>query len=370
MKRHAFFLSLTDNYAFLFNAFLNSVELFGIGEYADVVVIHDNSVNEKYINFIERKMESMNTHVRFVPIIILPEDKDLGKVMTVKYYRYKIMAEEGQRYDSICFIDTDIYLASDVHEYFEIASKTNIFVGVNDNATRHYKCDPKCGTCPKHVSNGKVCEPFFQNEVWDGKFICNTPMFIDMAKYGDVFLDIFAHRRRIGMDNTYPFGGDLDTMNIILNKHKVKENLLVLASHLWTNVHHSIYRTSLLANHKQVGDHVELSDPGYNKKILFFSETHEHVRAFHGRDWASNKSAEHQKGHNLPKLLTQMEGQYEESSLNKRRRVFDDVQAYFLYLQFHCSISLKELEDIVPIRNMAYLKDKNEEMAAKIRRFK
>jgi hypothetical protein len=46
-KKYAFFLSLTDNYAYLFNAFLNSVELFGMGKYADVVVIHYSSINDK-----------------------------------------------------------------------------------------------------------------------------------------------------------------------------------------------------------------------------------------------------------------------------------------------------------------------------------
>lgn len=369
MKKYAFFLSLTDNYTFLFNAFLNSVELFGTGEYADVVVIHDDSIKDDYKDFIAKKTASMKTDVRFIPIVSLPEDSSLGKVMRVKYYRYKIMAEEGQNYDSICFIDTDIYLASDVHEYFEIAAKTDIFVGVNDNVTRHYKKNAGQGTCPMHVVNGQPSEPFFDSEIWDGKFICNTPMFIDMAKYGEVFLDVFAHRGKIGMDNTFPFTGDLDTMNIILNKHRIKNNLLVLASHLWTNVHHSIYRTSLLCKHVAIGNHIRLSDDGYNNKILFMSETHEHVRSFHGRDWASKKSADHQKGHNIPKLLKQMEGEYGEMSIKRREAVFNDVQAYFLFLQFYCSISIEDLHEVIPVREMDYLVEMRDQMIGKIRSF-
>jgi len=368
-KKYAFFLSLTDNYAYLFNAFLNSVELFGTGKYADVVVIHDDSIGEKYINLVNEKTKLMDTDVKFIPISTLPEDKKLNKVLTVKYYRYKIMAEEGLKYDSICFIDTDIYLASGVKEFFEIASKTNLFVGVNDNATRHYKINPKQGQCPMHVENGAKKDPFFDTELFDGKFICNTPMFIDMAKYGDVFLDVFAHKNKIGMDNTFPFTGDLETMNLLLNKHKTKDKLLVLASHLWTNVHYSIYRTSLLVKHHKVGGHVELSDDSYKNNILFMSETHEHVRAFHGRDWATPKQEDHLKEHNVPKLLGQMEGEYGESSKRRRHQVYDDVQSYFLFLQFHCFITLDDLNGIVPIKEFAYLKKRNDDLAGKIRSF-
>jgi hypothetical protein len=340
-----------------------------MGKYADVVVIHDSSITEKYINLINEKTQSMDTDVKFIPISTIPEDKGLSKVLTVKYYRYKIMAEEGLKYESICFIDTDIYLASGVREYFEIASKTNLFVGVNDNATRHYKIDTNQGQCPRHVENGVKKGPFFDNELFDGKFICNTPMFVDMAKYGNVFLDVFAHKNRIGMDHTFPFTGDLETMNLVMNKHGIKDNLLVLASHLWTNVHYSIYRTSLLCNHRRVADHVKLSDDSYRNKILFMSETHDHIRAFHGRDWATPKQEKHLKEHNVPKLLGQMEGTYDNSSKLRRHRVYDDVQAYFLFLQFHCFITLDDLEGVIPIREMAYLKKRNDDLASKIRSF-
>ena len=99
------------------------------------------------------------------------------------------------------------------------------------------------------------------------------------------------------------------------------------------------------------------------------SETHDHVRAFHGRDWASPKQEQHLKEHNVPKLLGQMEGKYDESSKRRRHQVYDDVQAYFLFLQFHCSITLHDLDGIVPIREFAYLKKRNGDLAGKIRSF-
>lgn len=370
MKKYAFFLSLTDNYAYLFNALLNSIELFGMGKFVDVCVIHDESIDQKYTSFIAERTKSMDVDVRFIPIIALPADNNLSKVLKVKYYRYKIMAEEGLKYDSICFIDTDIYLASCVMEFFEIAAKTDIFVGVNDNATRHYKINPKQGQCPMHVDGGRATKPFFERELFDGKFICNTPMFIDMAKYGDVFLDVFDHKNRLGMDNTFPFTGDLETMNLVMNKHRIKDKLLVLASHLWTNVHYSIYRTSLLCSHRAVGDHVSISDPSYRNRILFMSETHDHVRSFHGRDWASEKQENHLKEHNVPKLLGQMEGKYDESSKKRRHQVYDEVQAYFLFLQFHCFIKLNDLDGIIPIRDYDYLKKRDSDLASKIGSFK
>jgi len=367
MKKYAVFLSLTDNYAYLFNALLNSIELFGVGVYADVVVIHDASVSDEYQKFILEKAKSMETNVIFIPVISLPEDKDLNKVLTVKYYRYKIMAEYGPRYESICFIDTDIFLASGILEYFKIAANTDLIVGVNDNVIRQYRNDPKRGTCPSWAKDKK---PFFDSELWDGKFICNTPLFIDPSKYGHVLQDVFRHKSQLGMDNTWPFTGDLETMNLVFNKHRMKNNMLVLASHLWTNVHYSIYRTSLLVKHMTLGDHIKMADEvSFRNKFLFMSETQEHVRAFHGRDWTNEKNENRIKTHNIPKLLTQMEGNYDNSSARKRIAVFELVQAYFLYLQYNCYISLDDLKSIIPIRDINYLQKKREQLSSQISKF-
>jgi hypothetical protein len=368
MKDYAFFLSLTDNYTFLFNALLNSIELYGCGKYADVVVIHDESLTEEYKAFIQSKCANMETTVRFVPIVSLPVDKSLGKVMTVKFYRYKIMAEIGQQYRSICFIDTDIFLVSGVEEYFDIAANTDVVVAVNDNVVRHYKTELKKGTCPCYV-DGESRTPFFSRDTVDGKFVCNTPMFLDARKYADTLLDVFAHRLRIGMDNTWPFNGDLETMNLVFLKHGVKEKMLILASHLWTNVHYSIYRTSLLPRVMVLPDTTDVVGQ-YRKKSIFFSETHEHVRSFHGRDWASEKSERHLKDHNIPKLLTQMEGKYETSSAKKREVVFDSIQAFFLFLQFECFVSIEDLHNIIPVKEISYMKRRKSELDGEIRKYR
>lgn len=369
MKEYAFFLSLTDNYTYLFNALLNSIELFGCGEYADVVVIHDDSITEDYRVFIKNKCSTMKTNVIFVPIVSLPCDSQLGKVMTVKYYRYKIMAEVGLQYKSICFIDTDIFLVSGVKEYFEIAANTSIIPAVNDNVVRYYKKDPSKGSCPCYVE-GEKRTPFFNSDIIDGKFICNTPMFIDVKKYGDVFLDVFDHKKKLGMDNTWPFTGDLETMNIIFLKHKIKEKLLILASHLWTNVHYSIYRTSLLPRLVSAPQGTEVSDSAYKSKYLFLSETHEHIRSFHGRDWASEKGERHLKDDNIPKILSQIEGSYDQVSKKKRENVFDLVQSFFLFLQFDCFISLEDLNKIIKVKEIEYMRKRRDALSSEIRRYK
>jgi len=370
VNKHAIFLSLTDNYVYLFNALLNSIELFGIGKYADVVVIHDDSITEDIITFYQAHTECMETNVIFKRIIPYAEDKDLGKVMTVKYYRYKIMAELGAAYSSICFMDTDIFFASDVAEYFEIAAKTNLFVGVNDNVTRHYKCDTSKGQAPGFSDTR---EPVFTEELWDGKFICNVPTFIDMNKYGDVFIDVWRHRRKLGMDSTWPFTGDLETMNIVMNKHGIKDNLIVLPSHLWTGVHYSIYRVSTMAKRTGVPSGVKISDSKYNPKILFMSETFEHIRSFHGRDWTDERNVQRIKEHNIPKLLSQMEGDFRDKTLtqaiNKRCNLFDSIQAYFLFLQFRCGVSLDDVVKCVQVRQYDYLKTRAEELKSTIGSF-
>jgi hypothetical protein len=45
---------------------------------------------------------------------------------------------------------------------------------------------------------------------------------IDSNKYHDVLMDVFNHRLKMGMDNTWPFTGDLETMNIVFLKQKEK----------------------------------------------------------------------------------------------------------------------------------------------------
>jgi len=369
MKDFAFFLSLTDNYTYLFNAQLNSIELFGMGKYADVVVIHDHSVTPEIIDFYRRKTASMDVDITFLPVSKLPEDKDLGKVMTIKFYRYKMMAEFGQQYKSICFIDSDIYLCSDVREYFDIAAKTDIIVATNDRVIRQYRQEGR-GQCP---ADEKTRKPCFENGLWDGKFCCNVPMFIDMQKYGEVFLDIFEHRGKLGMDSSWPFGGDLETMNIVLNKHKVKNRMMIMADHLWTGVHYSIYRTSTMVRLHSLGHTHPLTDPNYKQEIMFMSETCEHVRSFHGRDWTSEHNEKRIKTHNIPKLLDQMEGEFEgkakDAAIRKRHEAYDTIQAYCIFLEFDCYISIRDLVEVVKISQFKYLEERHEKLKGKIKRF-
>ena len=65
-----------------------------------------------------------------------------------------------------------------------------------------------------------------------------------------------------------------------------------------------------------------------------------------------------------------MEGQYDQRSVTKRQGVFDDVQSYFLFLQFECFISLEELKDMIPVKDYGYLIKKRNDLAGKIRRFR
>ena len=371
-KPYAIFLSLTDNYAHLFNALYNSAELFGIGEYAEFVVIHDGSLPSEYIHFMEEKTKQLKTQVRFVLIQPIPGDEGLGKVMTVKFYRYKIMAELGIDYEAICFMDTDIFFASGIREFFEIAAKTSLFVATNDDVVRNYKCNPAMSSCPAWVDTR---EPFFKEDVFDGKFICNVPTFVDMRKYSGVFLDVFEHRCKLGMDNTWPFTGDLETMNIIFLKHGVKNNMLILASHLWTGVHYSIYRVSTAVKRWSPSPGTKISDDQYLPKSMFMSETCEHVRSFHGRDWTSDKSEENLKKNNIPKLISQTEGKFEGpdrvKAQQKREGIFDMIQSYFLYLQFHGAINLDDVEKICHCGGgrYEYMKKRQEQLAGTIRTF-
>jgi len=370
MSDHAFFLSLTDNYAYLFNALLNSIEVFGAGSYAEVVAIHDGSLSDGYMSLVESAFSNLKTKVKFVPILVSPEDKDLGKAMTVKFYRYKAMAEMGQDYKSICFIDTDIFLASDVKEFFDIAAATDLTVAVKDNVIRHYKSDAGVGTCPAW-ENGR--KPYFQSELWDAKFICNTPLWIDARKHGEVLIDVWAHRKKLGMDNTWPFNGDLETMNLVFDKHGLKRRMLVMPSHLWTGVHYSIYRTTTLVRRASVGDNVGLTDESFRRKILFLADNQDQIRSFHGRDWVCDANEARLKTHNVPKLLSQMEGKFEGPSLDqavaRRARTFDDIQAYFLWLQFDCHLSIEEVEKVASVKDMAYLRRRRQELDQTIRSF-
>jgi len=283
------------------------------------------------------------------------------------------MAEIGKEYKSICFIDSDIFLCSDIKEYFDIAAATDIIVATNDNVVRNYKTAIEQGTCPAWADTKK---PFFEKPLFDGKFHCNVPTFIDVNKYSHVLMDVFNHKMKLGMDNTWPFTGDLETMNIIFLKHKVKNRMLILSSHMWTGVHYSIYRVSTAVKRWSPGSECEISDTSYNRRFLFMSETCEHVRSFHGRDWTCDKGEESVKQRYIQKLLSQTEGKFEgpelEGAVKKREAIFDMIQAYFLYLQFEGAINLDEVEAICPVGagRYQYLKKKQKELEIIIKTYR
>lgn len=371
MKDYAIFLSLTENYIYLFNALYNSAELFGVGEYAEFVVLHDG-LPQTYIDFMEEKTSPLKTKVTFVKIQPVSGDENLGKVLTVKFYRYKYMSELGKDYKSILFLDTDIYLASDIREFFEIAANTDLVVATNDNVVRSYKIDPRLGACPGHFPDKK---PFFERSMFDGKFICNVPTFIDMKKYGDVFLDVFEHRRKLGMDNSWPFTGDLETMNLVMLKHNMKYKMLVLASHLWTGVHYTNYRLNTAVKRWTVPAGTDISDSSYKKQFLFMSETCEHIRAFHGREWTNEKSEKSLKEVYIPKMISQAEGIFEgdvyEKARKKREGIFSLIQAYCLFLEFDCFINLDDVVKTCQIgERYDYIKGKYVSLEPIIRTFK
>ena len=80
------------------------------------------------------------------------------------------------------------------------------------------------------------------------------------------------------------------------------------------------------------------------------SETCEHIRSFHGRDWTSERSEEAVKARNIPKLIQQSEGKFEGTDYDvarkKRENIFDLIQAYFLFLQFEGAVNLDEVEAV------------------------
>lgn len=380
MKKYAMFLGLTDNYTHLFNALFNSIELYGMGEYMDIYVVHVDATQE-YIDFMRHTCEErgFKTRVFFVQIEPVPEDQDLSRVLQVKFYRYKLMAEIGVRYDAICFTDTDIFFCADLEDYFKIAANTDLIVGVNDNVVRNYKSDPNGGSCPcwdkPNVKTGER-EIFLPGPMIDVKFICNTPQFIDMKKYGDVFTDVWEHRQKLGMDSSWPFTGDLETMNLVFNKHGVKDRLVVLGSHLWTGVHQSIYRVSTAARRLAVPGDALLSDSKQRKQSLFVSETCDEICAFHGRDWTDEGAVQKVKTHYIPKILRQMEGEFRgseyEKAYRKRCMIFDQIQAYFLFLQFYCFVSLDEICNMFSISpaRLQYMRRRSKELQSLVHSYR
>lgn len=372
VKDYAIFIGLTENYIHLFNSLYNSVELFDIGEYAEFVIIYDD-LPQSYIDFMTEKTKTLKTKIRFVKIELLPEDIELGKVITVKFYRYKYMADLGKEYKSILFLDTDIFFASGIREFFEIAEKTDLVVATNDNVVRSYKKTVNLGTCPAWVDT-KI--PFFSKEIFDGKFICNVPTFIDMNKYDYVFIDVFNHRKKLGMDNTWPFNGDLETMNIIFIKHNMKRKMVILESHLWTGVHSTYFRANTGVKRWFPANGIEITDPQYKRNFLFMSEICEHIRAFHGRDWTGDKSEEAVRERYIPKIIQQSEGKFEgpdlERAKKKREGIFDLIQSYFLFLQFEGAISLDDVNKVCQLGQdrYDYLKKKQQLLENTIKTFR
>ena len=151
--------------------------------------------------------------------------------------------------------------------------------------------------------------------------------------------------------------------------------MLILASHLWTGVHFTNYRLNTCVRRWTVPTETEISDPTYKKQILFMSETCEHIRAFHGRDWTTDKSEKAVKEAYIPKMISQAEGKFEgdvyEKAKKKRESIFQLIQAYCLFLEFDCFISLDDVVKTCQIEDRYdYIKGKYPSLESIIRTFK
>jgi len=158
-------------------------------------------------------------------------------------------------------------------------------------------------------------------------------------------------------------------------KHNMKYKMLVLASHLWTGVHYTNYRLNTAVKRWTVPAGTDISDSSYKKQFLFMSETCEHIRAFHGREWTNEKSEKSLKEVYIPKMISQAEGIFEgdvyEKARKKREGIFSLIQAYCLFLEFDCFINLDDVVKTCQIgERYDYIKGKYVSLEPIIRTFK
>lgn len=168
-------------------------------------------------------------------------------------------------YDAICLLDADMLLVRPVDQFFEIAAKCGLILGVTLEQKTVYGTDED-----GHDHQRVMGEHIVKEKTWNDKDMCCTPMFINPKRFEDqlkLSWEIFTH----GYPNTNFKAPDQQALNMILVAEKLTDRVVLLPNVQWVS-----------SNEKLLKPYTRMSIQRDGK---IWTESGEPVFIVHGQYW-------------------------------------------------------------------------------------
>lgn len=254
--KYAFIVSACKKYVPELAALLNSLEK--TGNKHDVHVI-----GYCLPAYMTAQFEKLSYRVHFYDI---PEDEARrwgGESEILCRKRYWYAGEWGKEYDAICILDADMVIVRNMDNFFEIASKCDMILGVTLEQKTVYGTDED-----GHDHQRVRGKHLVQTPTWNDKDMCCTPMFINARRYEAQLKDSW-----LIFSQEWPNGNfkapDQQAFNMILVAEGLTGRVVLLPNMCWVG-----------SNEKLLKPYTRVT---VQRDGLLWTESGEPIYIFHGQ---------------------------------------------------------------------------------------
>ena len=324
-SNYAFFICSNKGYIPFLNVLLNSLDKHKINN-IDVYLMY----YEFDLDYLEKVKNSFNFNL--IPIEIKKDDFNIhefnkkNKNLFIKQSRFKYIKEYGQKYDAICMLDADMFIATpNFMNLFKIVQNTNKLIACNERYKWYFDS--------KYILDG---EKIFDYPVRANKFHCSVPIIFDIKKWEEVFnfYNKMAYNSfEINEKNEIikPIG-DIYCWNISVYKNNRQNDVILFPMETMTQVHqtNSINWTRIIKNNEiwltNAGDevfsiHGRIGNPGWRK--MHINKLNKIIEK--GNNVSDNFINKNKAKLNMEKTLRLIEQEWYYLNVNHKINIYDFV---------------------------------------------
>lgn len=224
-----------------------------------------------------------------VEVVIAPEcDTGFRQVRT---YRFKFAMELKDKHQVVMLLDADMCLIRPIEKFFRIA-ETGVMVGCSDSTILYYNEEhfSEYNIEPDEKAKNGITHPFFST----------VPLFVNPSDERTYeFLKLVWEN---------PSGNDLEVPNRIVAATGRHDEMMLLNSYQWTNIHHSMLKPETFAKMTPDG---------------LISYQGQHIYMIHGH-WRDENYLKHD-------LIDPMERNYgwDKKNVDRARNAVNDIKKVY-----------------------------------------